>query len=306
MSKIAKTIKISLRHEEWLNSQNINFSEWVRKKLDEEIGRQQRPVDRGSIKAVILAAGRDKNLFPLTEDIPKTLLDIKGKSILERQVAMLHTVGVDDIAVVRGYRKNRINLPDLVYFDNDEYQSTGSLASLFCAREFMDRDTLVMYGDILFDVVILKTLIESHSETTLVVDRGWKKYYRDTQEKRPKEPELAMLTDKGEGIEIHSAGVGLPIEDSTTEFIGLARFSIKACTILRDIYENVYKKDPGVPFHHAKQIRSASVIDFIKELLDRQEKVNGLEIWRSWIDIDTFEDYRNAWKLVDETLKGEL
>lgn len=300
MSKVAKTIKISMRQEAWLKSQNLNFSEWVREKLDEEIGRQHTAGADNRYKAVILAAGKDKNLFPLTEDIPKTMLDVKGKTILQRQVEMLRLAGIKDIAVVRGYQKQQIHYPGLTYFDNDDYQKTGSLISLFTAREFMDREVLVLYGDILFESGILQRLINTEDRTTLVVDRGWKKHYQASLEGHPFPPELTMLSEKGEEIKINSVGVGLPETDSTSEFIGLAKLSSQACSTLKDVCEKMYLKNPQQSFHQAGNIKKASFIDFIEELLSRGEQVSGLEIWRTWIDIDTFEDYRNAWKIYHE------
>ncbi len=300
MSKVSKTIKISMHHEAWLKSQNLNFSEWVREKLDEEMGRHHTGGTDNRYKAVILAAGKDKNLFPLTEDIPKTMLDVKGKTILQRQVEMLRLAGIEDIAVVRGYQKQQIHYPNLTYFDNDDYHQTGSLISLFAAREFMDREVLVLYGDILFESGILQRLIDTEDRTTLVVDRGWKKHYQASLEGHPFPPELTTLSEKGEETKIDSAGVGLPETDSTSEFIGLAKLSKKACTLLNDIYKKVYQADSSQPFHQAGSFKKASFIDFIEELLSRGEQVSGLEIWRTWIDIDTFEDYRNAWKIFDE------
>jgi len=295
MTKISKTIKISLQHEQWLKSKNINFSEWIRTKLDEEI-RQKLVTGGEKLKAVILAAGKDKNLFPLTEDIPKTLLDIKGKTILERQIEMLKSVGISEIAVVRGYKKERINFPNLAYFDNDDYENTGILVSLFTAREFMDVNTIVLYGDILFGTDILKKLIEIQNDTTLVVDRGWQKRYQIGQEDHPFPPELTTISERGQEIRINAVGVDISETNSTSEFIGLARLSSNACSILRDIYKKIYCIDQDRIFHKSQQIRKASLIDFIQELLNRGEKVSALEIWRTWIDIDTFEDYRSAWK----------
>lgn len=302
MTKISKTIKISLQHEEWLKSKNINFSEWIRTKLDDEIRQKLVTGEGEKLKAVILAAGKDKNLFPLTEDIPKTLLDIKGKTILERQIEMLKSVGIHDIAVVRGYKKECIDFPNLRYYDNDNYESTGILASLLIATEFMDVDTIVLYGDILFGTEILKKLIETQDNTTLVVDRGWKKRYQVGQEDHPYPPELTTISEQGQEIEIKSVSAGFPETNSTSEFIGLARLSISACSILRDIYKNIYCVDQDMKFHEAKYIRKASFVDFIQELLNQGEKIYALEIWRTWIDIDTFEDYRNAWKLLEEII----
>lgn len=305
MTKIPKTIKISIRHEEWLKSQRINFSEWIRNKLDVEIDQQLQTVDKNKFKSVILAAGKDTNLFPLTEDIPKTLLDIKGKPILQRQIEMLKKVGIDDIAVVRGYKKHKINFPNLIYFDNDDYENTGILASLFFAREFMDRDTIVLYGDILFETKILKKLLEAQHDNILVVDRGWEKRYQESQENHPFPPELTILSNKGQGIEIKSVGEDVSDTVSTSEFIGLAKLSTKACSILRDLYQDVYCLDPYKEFHQAKQIRTASFIDFIQELINLGERISALEIWRDWIEVDTFEDYRLAWKLIDRMIGGE-
>ena len=83
MSKISKTIKISISHEEWLKAKKINFSEWVRQKLDAEINQQLRSGNRNKFKAVILAAGKDTTLFPLTNDIPKESLNVIFDAIKE-------------------------------------------------------------------------------------------------------------------------------------------------------------------------------------------------------------------------------
>ncbi|MBC8472772.1 MAG: phosphocholine cytidylyltransferase family protein [Planctomycetes bacterium] len=265
--------------------------------MNEEISQTLGTSDKKKFKAVILAAGKDEDLFPLTEDIPKTLLDVKGKIILERQIDMLRSVGINDIAVVRGYKKDKINFPNLKYFDNDEYDNTGSLASLFSSREFMDTDTIVLYSDILFEIETLKRLIESKGNTTLVVDRGWKKHYQDSLEGHSLPPELTTLSE--ETANINAVGVGLPETDLTSEFIGLARLSANACLILSDVYKNIYCKDKKQDFHSAECIQNASFVDFIQELINRDEEVTALEIWRSWIDIDTFEDYRNSWKLIE-------
>lgn len=300
MPKVTKTIKISVHHEEWLQSNNINFSKWIRDKIDEEVSVAAKLKTEKTYKAVILAAGKDTNLFPLTENIPKALLDIKGKTILQRQVETLHSAGIYEIAVVRGYKKDKINYPHLAYFDNDEFENSGNLLSLFCAREFMDNNTIVLYGDILFETEVLKRLMEEKNNTTLVVDRGWKKRYNASREGHPFPPELTTVSDKGKDIEIKSIGTGLPETNATSEFIGLASLSPGACACLKEIYKKIYSTNKNQHFHNAESIQKASFIDFIQELLDRKEKVSALEIWRNWIEVDTFEDYRLAWNLIDE------
>lgn len=291
MIKIAKTIKIDTFHEDWLKSNHINFSDWVRNKLDEEIDQKNKSTIPNKLKAIILAAGKDPSLFPLTAEIPKTMLDVKGKTILLRQIEMLRMVGIQDIAIVRGYKKHQINYPNTIYFDNDNYEITGSLDSLLLAREFMDCDCIILYGDILFSIDILKKLVNENMTNVMVVDRGWKKHYQESQEEHPYKPELIAAFDKGQSTEVHNVGLDLPETDLTSEFIGLAKLSIRACSMLREFYDNVYIKNPNKRFHQSKRIREASIIDFFQELIDQGEKVTALEIWRDWIDVDNFEDY---------------
>src|SRR5881396_4118360 len=88
----------------------------------EEDERRFLPVGAEQITAIIAAAGFEKQLLPLIEDKPKCLLDIKGKTILERQVAALHDCNIKQIALVRGYKKEAITLPNLRYYDNDRYE----------------------------------------------------------------------------------------------------------------------------------------------------------------------------------------
>ena len=302
MTKIAKTIKIETTHEEWLKAKQLNFSDWVRRKLDEEIRQSERGADRKPLKAVILAAGKDEGLSPLTDEIPKTLLDIKGKTILERQIEILRTADIHDIAVVRGYKKHQIDYPGLTYFDNDAFEDTGSLVSLLMAREYLDTDTIILYGDILFDSEALDRLIESKGDATLVVDRGWKKRYQDSKEGHTLQPELTTLAEGLEDTKI--VGVGSSETALSSEFIGLAKLSENTLPLLEDVYKNIYSRKPEAAFHNADSIRMASFLDFIQELIEQQKQVTALEIWRSWIDVDTFEDYRNSWKLIEDFNKG--
>jgi len=301
MAKIAKTIKISQHHEKWLKTAQINFSDWIRQRLDETIEQSRRPAITG-LKAVILAAGKDKHLFPLTEAIPKTLLDVRGKTILQWQVEMLRAVGIREIAVVRGYQKEQINYPGLQYYDNDDYLKTGSLASLFAALEFIDQDTIIIYGDILFNIEILKKLVNYQNGTALVIDRGWEKHYKLSLEDHPNPPELATITESGSGLDITDLTCGLPITNTAAEFIGLAKLSTNAITILKSIFQEIYIQNNTTKFQSAPTIRTATLVDLVQELIKRDEKITGLEIWRAWIDVDTFEDYRNAWNSFDEII----
>lgn len=86
------------------------------------------------VKVVILAAGVGSRLRPLTNDRPKCLVEIEGRSLLERQIATFQDCGVTNLTVVAGYAAERIERPDLVKVINERFESTNMVASLFRAE----------------------------------------------------------------------------------------------------------------------------------------------------------------------------
>lgn len=98
---------------------------------------------------------------------------VRGRSILERQVETLQRCGIDRVVVVRGYKKERVDLPRITYYDNDRYAETDNLYSLFCAEPALAGRVLFLYSDILFDRSIVERLLESAGDVILVVCHAW-------------------------------------------------------------------------------------------------------------------------------------
>src|SRR5215210_3826473 len=161
----------------------------------EEDYRRFLPVCGEKLTAIIAAAGFEKQLLPLIEDKPKCLLDIKGKTILERQIAALNECSIKEIALVRGYKKEAITLPNIRYYDNDRYEDTGELFSLFCAENEMKGRCLVLYGDIIFETAVLEKLLKSPADITLVVDLAWYDQQQHGHTAPPIKPDLVSLQD---------------------------------------------------------------------------------------------------------------
>lgn len=122
--------------------------------------------------AVILAASRGAKLGPMTEDRPKCMLDIRGIPLLRRLVGIFNGANLRRVTVVRGYRKETVAFPGIQTVDNDEYEATGELWSLDCARAALGGPTIIAYGDILFRQEVLDGLLRSRHDVTLVVDAG--------------------------------------------------------------------------------------------------------------------------------------
>ena len=73
------------------------------------------------MKAIFIAAGRGSRLGSLTEDLPKPLVDINGKSIIERQIELLRKKNIDDIIIVTGYKKEKFEFKNVKYIFNPNF-----------------------------------------------------------------------------------------------------------------------------------------------------------------------------------------
>ena len=127
--------------------------------------------------AIVLAASRGHELGELTEHQPKTMVKIQGAPILARIVDAYNAVGVKDIVVVRGYKKETVNLPNLTYVDNDDYADTGELASLLKglqSRKDRAQQTLISYGDVLFNTYIPQSLCQEADDCVIFLDSNWR------------------------------------------------------------------------------------------------------------------------------------
>lgn len=112
------------------------------------------------MKAIIVAAGQASRLMPITNDKPKCLLEIGGKTIMERQLEVLRQCGIDDIVVVKGYKREMINYPGVRYYENTDYENNNILSSLFYAQSEMDDDFVFSYSDIIVEPSILEKLLQ--------------------------------------------------------------------------------------------------------------------------------------------------
>ena len=120
--------------------------------------------------AVVLAASRGKGLEAVTTDRPKVMLPIAGKPLLRWLVDSFKKENINDITVVGGYRADAIDPAGIRLVVNERYAQTDELASLACAVDSLESDTLIAYGDLLFRSYVLRDLVESKAEFAVIVD----------------------------------------------------------------------------------------------------------------------------------------
>ncbi len=123
-----------------------------------------------SRSAVVLAASRGPGLDAMTVERPKVMLPIAGKPLLRWLVDSFKKEHVNDITVVGGYRVDAIDTSGIKLVVNERYAQTSELASLACAVDGLESDTVISYGDLLFRSYVLRALVESKGDFSVVVD----------------------------------------------------------------------------------------------------------------------------------------
>lgn len=253
--------------------------------------------------AVILAAGDAPSLGDLVADRPKCMLDIRGKTILGRQVEALNASGIREIAVVRGHHRSAVDLPHLRYYDNERFAETGELASLALAENELRGPVVCLYGDVIFDDSILGRLLRAPGDVAIAVDRAFWDSVRNGGV-RPTTHDL-VVTDEAPsagyrfvpsagGTRVHRVGQGIDPKEAHGEFIGLAFLSERGTELVRETWRDLRSNHRG-RFHEAESLERASLTDLVQELVDRGHEVTCVDVYKGWMEIDSFEDYRRAW-----------
>jgi histidinol-phosphate/aromatic aminotransferase/cobyric acid decarboxylase-like protein/choline kinase len=132
------------------------------------------------MQAIILAAGMGKRLGKFTQDGTKCMVEVNGKSLIERALEGLAKVGIRRVVLVVGYRADRLRaflegkFPELeiVYVDNEIYATTNNIYSLWMAREHLAADdTLLLESDLIFQPEILQRLVDDPEPNLAVVSK---------------------------------------------------------------------------------------------------------------------------------------
>ena len=249
------------------------------------------------MRAIIVAAGMGRRLAPHTDDRPKCMVDVGGKSILERQIDAYRKAGVSEIAIVRGYLADKIRLPSVTYFENAEYRKNNILASLFRAEAAMEGGFLFSYSDIVFRPSVVQALVDARGDYGLVVDRQWHKAYVGRTLHPESEAELARVA-AGRVLAVGKRVVERA--DAHGEFIGLARFSSRAAVRMRAEYHALERRH-GLDgaFGTAPRFEVAYLTDLLNHLISSGEELRSVDIDGGWREIDTPQDLERAREIVN-------
>jgi choline kinase/DNA-binding XRE family transcriptional regulator len=259
---------------------------------DQQIYKVERLINKDDTKSLIIAAGLGSRLKEHTENLPKCMLDFGGKTLLQRQLNAYKKNDIKDISLVRGYKKEKINYKGIKYFENTDFKNNNILNSIFYAEKVINGNIIISYSDILFDQIVIKRVLDSDHDISVVVDIDWRGYYVGRKDHPISEAENVIFDSNNEVKKIGKINTGK--EEVHGEFIGMIKLSDRGTEIFKQHFHRLKKIYWNKPFQRSKIFQKAYLTDFIQELVDIGVKVHCVIIESGWKEIDTVEDYKKA------------
>jgi choline kinase len=231
------------------------------------------------MKAIILAAGVGKRLWPVTQHRPKCLIEFGGRSLIQRYLEALSSVHVRRAVLVVGYKQEMIRAAvgseyagvSVSYLVNEQFHR-GSISSLWIARVAFDDDLVIMDADVLFHREILRRLVESPSPNCLLMDEQVKQ-----------QGEECMVVVQGGRVIALTKQVPLHY-DYAGEGVGFLKVRhADAASVVTSLKAHVDRDAWHMEYEDG-------LLDFFQLVSVGHEKIGGLP----WTEIDFHEDMTRA------------
>lgn len=242
--------------------------------------------------AIILAAGQGTRLRPLTDNKPKCLVELVGKSLLEHQLDTLRAGGVDKIHVVGGYLGSQLQRPGITLHINERYADTNMVTSLFAAEEIMtgEDDLIIGYGDIVYEQRVLTALLAVDAPIVLSVDREWERYWACRMENPLSDAETLKLVDGNRIVELGKKPQSY--DDISGQYIGLIR--VRADHVARlPVVWRAMDREATYDNNHYDNMYMTS---FLQHLIDIGWEARAALIDNGWAEVDCVADLGVATK----------
>lgn len=253
------------------------------------------------VKVIILAAGRGTRLNKYTDQLPKGMLNVLGKPIIQRQIEVYRSAGIEDISIVRGYMADKINFAGVTYYCNEQFATTNMIESLFCASDTLQDDVIISYADILFEPRVLNKVITCKDDVSVLVDEDWQDFWQARYGKVDFDTESLKFGSDGRIVDI---GKDSPkLEEIDARYVGMIRLSPKGSQLFKDTYYQARELHSGKTWLNGRKFENIFMTDFLQELIDQGNKVTPTIVQRGWYEFDTNEDYEKFNSLQE---KGEL
>lgn len=239
------------------------------------------------MKSIIIAAGSGRRIPEFSKLAPKSLIKINNKSILKRQIDLLRKSKIKEIGIIKGFKSSMINYKNIKYFYNRNYKKNEQLDSLFTAKKWFTDDLIVLFSDIIYEDTILNKIIKSKHDFTIVVQKNWKKKYKDRFDHPISQADKVFVKDN----KIKDIGKKLSYNKTNGEFLGIFKISKNNCKIILQEYELLKK---------TKKTVKLQIHNFFRHLIKKKIDIKPTYVDAKYMEIDTYNDFKIAKEMFNE------
>ena len=241
--------------------------------------------DTDQIVAVILAAGRGSRLLSLTDDRPKGLVSIAGKSLIDWQIQSLTAAGVESIIIVNGYRGEVFEHWGLRTIANPRWDKTNMVGSMMCALEQLEGPLIFSYSDILYHPNIVSKQLASEADFSVTYDVDWLDIWTSRFDDPLSDAESFKINKDGLIVEI-----GKKVDDISTiegQFMGLFKVSSAGVDWIRDVLAE--------ESHLQDKLDTTALLNV---LINNKKPITGVPISGNWTEVDNQRDLEVAERML--------
>lgn len=234
-------------------------------------------------RGIVLAAGRGDELGELVADRPKCMVPIAGKPILGHILDAYRSANVRDLVVVRGFAKDAVNLTGATYVDNDDFATTGELASLATAKASLEGPCLVSYGDVIFKRHVLDEVLDVEGDFVIAVDSL---PAQDRGDDKPRRADWAVCSEPHSrktllgNVTLKDMASAPDTPGITGEWTGILKTSAEGSKAIAAMIE-------AMPAH---ELAKLSMPDLLRRLVTGGQTVRVVYSRGGWLDVNTLTD----------------
>jgi L-glutamine-phosphate cytidylyltransferase len=240
------------------------------------------------IVALILAAGRGSRMGHFTKNQPKCLISLAGKSLFEWQREALMQSGINKIWIIGGYLINSLIEKGYPCIYNPKWQESNIVESLNCGDQILRRyETVISYGDIVYNSKIIKSLLESPYDITITYDIYWRLLWKERFIHPLKDAETFQI-DKGFITEIGHRPTNF--NQIQGQYMGLLKLTPKGWMQIQSFLNKL----------SIDERMSLDMTTLLQNLIGKKVKIHGIAVSGKWCEMDTSSDL----KLYKQKLKS--
>jgi choline kinase len=238
----------------------------------------------------VIGAGRGSRLGHNTDLIPKTLVEVMGRPMLEWILEALHSAGFarKDVVFVCGYAEDivRARYPEFTFVQNADWANNNILLSLLCAREHFGAGFVSTYADIVYDGEVVQKLVASPGDIVLGCDTEWRRRYVG----RTQHPETDAEKLRANGSQVVELSRTIDSESADGEFIGVMKLSPDGARVFSDAFDRAQHSYGGGLFREGRTFQKAYLLDLLQEMLEAGALMRRENTAGGYMEIDTGQD----------------